>query len=42
MGAGGIAATIAILVHSLGEFNLQIPANAFLLFTTMGITWRSV
>ncbi len=42
MGAGGIAATIAILVHSLGEFNLQIPANGLLLFATMGITWRSV
>lgn len=42
IGAGGIAATIAILVHSFGEFNLQIPANAILLFIIMAITWRSV
>ena len=39
--AGGIAATIATLVHSLGEFNLQIPANALLLFVVMAITWRT-
>jgi len=42
IGAGGIAATMAILVHSFGEFNLQIPANALLLFIIMAITWRSV
>jgi len=33
---------MAILVHSFGEFNLQIPANALLLFIIMAITWRSV
>jgi O-antigen ligase len=42
MGAGGIASTVSILVHSFGEFNLQIPANALLLFTAMAITWRSL
>ena len=42
IGAGGMAATIAMLIHSFGEFNLQIPANALLLFVTMAITWRSV
>ena len=42
IGAGGIAATIALLVHSFGEFNLQIPANALLLFVVMAITWRTV
>lgn len=42
IGAGGIAATIAVLVHSFGEFNLQIPANALILFVTMAITWRAV
>ena len=42
VGAGGIGATVAILVHSAGEFNLQIPANAMLLFIVMAVTWRSV
>ncbi|MCX5811375.1 MAG: O-antigen ligase family protein [Proteobacteria bacterium] len=42
MGAGGIAATIATLIHSLADFNLQIPANALLLFIVMAITWQAV
>ena len=42
IGAGGLAATVALLVHSLADFNLQIPANAMLLFLVMGLTWRVV
>ncbi len=41
-GACSLAATVAILVHSLADFNLQIPANAMLLFLIMGLTWRVV
>ena len=40
LGAGGLAAVFALLVHSLADFNLQIPANAMLLFLVMGLTWR--
>jgi O-antigen ligase len=42
LGAGGLVATFALLVHSLADFNLQIPANAMLLFLIMGLTWRVV
>ena len=42
IGAGGLAAVFALLVHSLADFNLQIPANAMLLFLVMGLTWRVV
>ncbi len=42
LGAGGLVATCALLVHSLADFNLQIPANAMLLFLIMGLTWRIV
>jgi O-antigen ligase len=42
LGAGGLAAVTALLVHSLADFNLQIPANAMLLFLLMGLTWRIV
>ena len=42
IGAGGLAATVALLTHSLADFNLQIPANAMLLFLVMGLTWRVV
>jgi len=42
MGAGGIAATVALLLHSFFDFNLQIPANALLLFIVMAMTWRVV
>jgi len=42
LGASGLAATLALLVHSLADFNLQIPANAMLLFLLMGLTWRAV
>lgn len=42
LGAGCIAGVIAVLFHSLADFNLQIPANAAILFIVMGITWRIV
>jgi O-antigen ligase len=42
LGASGLAAIVALLVHSLADFNLQIPANAMLLFLLMGLTWRAV
>jgi len=42
LGASGLAAIVALLVHSLADFNLQIPANAMLLFLIMGLTWRVV
>lgn len=42
VGPCSLAATVAILVHSLADFNLQIPANAMLLFLIMGLTWRLV
>jgi O-antigen ligase len=42
VGAGGIISVIAASVHSLADFNLQIPANAFVLFTVMAVTWRAV
>ena len=42
IGAGGIAATIAMMYHSFADFNLQIPANALVLFIIMGLTWRTL
>lgn len=39
--AGGcLCGTVAILVHSLADFNLHIPGNATLLFVIMGFVWR--
>ena len=35
--AAGFAAWLALLVHSLFEFNLHIPANALLLFALTGL-----
>src|SRR5205823_1484290 len=32
-----IGAVSAILVHSLGDFNLQIPSNAMLFFVFLGL-----
>ena len=34
---GGLTGAVAILFHCLGEFNLHIPANALLLFITLGV-----
>lgn len=38
MGAGGLASCFAIAVHSVVDFNLRIPANAFLLSVIAGMT----
>ena len=37
LAAGCLAATAAILVHGTGDFNLQIPSNAWLLAGLMGV-----
>lgn len=42
LGIGCLSAALAILVHGLADFNLQIPANAVLLFIIMGFGWRIV
>ena len=42
IGAGGLVGVLAFLIHSMADFNLQIPANATLLFLVMGLTWRAV
>lgn len=39
--AAGIAAMAAIGVHSLADFNLQIPANAATLIALMAAVWAS-
>src|SRR5262249_41929878 len=33
-----VGAILAILIHSLMDFNLQIPSNAILFFTFVGIS----
>ena len=38
---GAAAGFIAILVHSFFDFNLQIPANAYIFVTLMAIGWIS-
>jgi hypothetical protein len=38
---GCIGATLAILLHSLADFNLQIPANAFTFAVILGIGYRA-
>ena len=35
--AAALASAIALLVHSFGDFNFQIPGNAFLLVAVLGI-----
>lgn len=35
---GAVAAAAAIFVHSFGDFNLHVPANALWLVTLMGLT----
>lgn len=40
LGIGAFAAAAATLIHSLADFNLQIPANTMLLFLIMGLFWR--
>ncbi len=42
IGLGGMGALVAISVHSLSDFNLHIPANAFLLALIVAITYLSL
>lgn len=37
LGAGGIASLAAILIHSIADFNLHLPANFLLLAATLAI-----
>jgi O-antigen ligase len=39
---GGIASMFAILLYSILDFNLHIPANALLFFVIMGLVYRLV
>ena len=39
-GMGGAAGIFALLVHSLFDFNLQIPSNALLFLTLSAIVWQ--
>lgn len=39
---GGIASIFAILLYSILDFNLHIPANALLFFVIMGLVYRLV
>jgi putative inorganic carbon (HCO3(-)) transporter len=39
---GCIGSTMAILIHSTTDFNLQIPANALILATILGINYKAV
>jgi O-antigen ligase len=34
---GSIGAVVTIMIHSLADFNLQIPSNAMLFFVALGI-----
>jgi O-antigen ligase len=37
---GGLGSILGVLVYSLLDFNLQIPANALLFFVILGLTYR--
>ncbi len=39
---GGVCGIIAILFHSLVDFNLHVPANALLLSIILGLTYNAV
>ena len=39
---GGLTALIAIIFHSISDFNLHIPANALLLSIILGLTYVTV
>ncbi len=41
-GIGGMGALVAISTHSLSDFNLHMPANAFLLALIVAITYLSL
>ncbi len=36
---GAASGVVAMLIHSVFDFNLHIPANAYVLFVIMGIVW---
>lgn len=38
MALGSLLAVVAMLAHSLGDFNMHIPANALLMATLVGLT----
>jgi len=42
LGLGGLVSLTAILLHSLTDFNLHIPANALLFSVTLGLTFVMV
>ncbi len=42
LAVGCLCAVVATLIHGLTDFNLQIPANAMLLFIAMGLGWKMV
>jgi hypothetical protein len=42
LGLGGLVSLTAILLHSLTDFNLHIPANALLFAVTLGLTFVMV
>ncbi|MBI4595162.1 MAG: hypothetical protein HY730_02160 [Candidatus Tectomicrobia bacterium] len=37
---GGLAGILAITLHGLTDFNMQIPANAMMFFFLLGLTYR--
>ncbi len=39
---GGLVSTAIILLHSLTDFNLHIPATMFLFAVILGLTWSTV
>jgi O-antigen ligase len=41
MTLGGMTAVFAILIHSLTDFNLHIPANALTMVTVFGMTFNA-
>ena len=42
LGAGCLAAIAAVLIHSLVDFPLRIPANALYLSVIMGMGWAII
>lgn len=40
LGLGCIGGIVAILAHSLADFNLYIPANALIFSVLLGLAWR--
>jgi len=42
MTLGGLTGLVAILLHSFGDFNLHIPANALLFFVILGLVNNTI